>query len=173
MWSRTCTPCPGVWVREPLVCGLLLVTLGEPAASNECQEQRAVQLLSHACMREQGMACCRKVLLLPQALNINATSVSRRAGFANFSASLATLPSLVLEGCGMTAAINKTTLGDVSKKEARKMRRMRKSGRERMARAWTHVCARIEYRSNKLAKAAIYNVRLSKHAASMGIELHG
>eukprot|EP00983_Pelagomonas_calceolata_P134677 1162083-Pelagomonas_calceolata.AAC.5 len=42
----------------------------------------------HACMREQGMVCCRKVLLLPQALHINATSVSGRTGFANFSAAL-------------------------------------------------------------------------------------
>jgi len=49
---------------------------------------------THACIREQGMVC-RKVLLLPQELHINATSVSGRTGFANFSASLATLPSLV------------------------------------------------------------------------------
>eukprot|EP00983_Pelagomonas_calceolata_P132153 1161840-Pelagomonas_calceolata.AAC.16 len=47
------------------------------------------------CKHEQGMACCRKVLLFPQALHINATSVSGRTGFANFSASLAILPPLV------------------------------------------------------------------------------
>eukprot|EP00983_Pelagomonas_calceolata_P107152 1159312-Pelagomonas_calceolata.AAC.5 len=49
----------------------------------------------HACMREQGMVCCRRVLL-PQALHINATSVSGKTGFAKFSASLATLPPLVI-----------------------------------------------------------------------------
>eukprot|EP00983_Pelagomonas_calceolata_P064906 1148351-Pelagomonas_calceolata.AAC.2 len=44
--------------------------------------------MAHAqlCMRNQGMVCCRKVLLLPRALHINATSVSGRTGFANFSA---------------------------------------------------------------------------------------
>eukprot|EP00983_Pelagomonas_calceolata_P012811 410051-Pelagomonas_calceolata.AAC.1 len=25
MWSRTCTPCPIVWMREPLVYGLMLI----------------------------------------------------------------------------------------------------------------------------------------------------
>eukprot|EP00983_Pelagomonas_calceolata_P126756 1161338-Pelagomonas_calceolata.AAC.3 len=35
------------------------------------------------------------VLFLPQALHVNATSVSGRSGFADFSASLATLPLLV------------------------------------------------------------------------------
>eukprot|EP00983_Pelagomonas_calceolata_P001486 50195-Pelagomonas_calceolata.AAC.4 len=25
MWSGTCTPCLGVWMREPLVYGLLLI----------------------------------------------------------------------------------------------------------------------------------------------------
>eukprot|EP00983_Pelagomonas_calceolata_P088799 1157245-Pelagomonas_calceolata.AAC.2 len=84
------------------------------------QEQLAWHALIYACMREQGMVCCRKVRLLPQAdleksdkeyelytdpvqacplpqaLHINATSVSGRTGFANFSASLAMLPSLVL-----------------------------------------------------------------------------
>eukprot|EP00983_Pelagomonas_calceolata_P048058 1140896-Pelagomonas_calceolata.AAC.5 len=58
-------------------------------------EQLAWRALSYACMREQGMVWCRKVS--PQTLHINATSVSGRPGFANFSA-LATLPSLVSKG---------------------------------------------------------------------------
>eukprot|EP00983_Pelagomonas_calceolata_P029273 917125-Pelagomonas_calceolata.AAC.1 len=85
-------------MREPLVYGPLLIVEGGPAVSfsaNEWQKQLAWRALSCACMHEGGMVCCRKVRLLPQALHINATSVSGRTGFANFSASLATLPSLL------------------------------------------------------------------------------
>eukprot|EP00983_Pelagomonas_calceolata_P011451 368947-Pelagomonas_calceolata.AAC.2 len=49
----------------------------------------------YACMHEQGMVCCRKVLLLPGTA-YQCHSVSGRTGFANFTASLATLPLLVL-----------------------------------------------------------------------------
>eukprot|EP00983_Pelagomonas_calceolata_P007599 246879-Pelagomonas_calceolata.AAC.2 len=98
MWSRTCTPCPNVWMREPLVYGLLQIVYGE-LVSNGWQEHLAWRALSyacmHACMREQGMVCCREILLLARALHINATFVLGMAGFANFSASLATLPSLI------------------------------------------------------------------------------
>eukprot|EP00983_Pelagomonas_calceolata_P058757 1145625-Pelagomonas_calceolata.AAC.7 len=64
MWSRTCTPDLRVWVREPLVHGLVLIAKGEQV-NNEWQEQFAWRTLSNACMREHGMVSCRKVLLLP------------------------------------------------------------------------------------------------------------
>eukprot|EP00983_Pelagomonas_calceolata_P091488 1157552-Pelagomonas_calceolata.AAC.3 len=44
MWSRTCTPCPGVWMREPLIYGLLLIVEGEQV-SNEWQGQLAWRAL--------------------------------------------------------------------------------------------------------------------------------
>eukprot|EP00983_Pelagomonas_calceolata_P031515 988144-Pelagomonas_calceolata.AAC.5 len=49
----------------------------------------------YACMREQGMVCCRKVCCCPGTA-YQYHSVSGRTGFTNFSASLVTLPPLVL-----------------------------------------------------------------------------
>eukprot|EP00983_Pelagomonas_calceolata_P023965 754678-Pelagomonas_calceolata.AAC.1 len=95
MWSRTCTPCPGVWMKEPLMYGLLLIVQGEQVAMNGRSSLHGAHSALHTCMREPGMVCCREVLLVPQALHFNATFVSGRTGFINHSASLATLPSLL------------------------------------------------------------------------------
>eukprot|EP00983_Pelagomonas_calceolata_P092209 1157638-Pelagomonas_calceolata.AAC.2 len=84
---------PWCWMREPLVYGLLLCFKGSKYALNGRSSLHGT--LSSACMHGPGMVCCSKVLLLPQALHINTTSVPGRTGFANFSASLATLPQLV------------------------------------------------------------------------------
>eukprot|EP00983_Pelagomonas_calceolata_P091432 1157543-Pelagomonas_calceolata.AAC.10 len=78
MWSMTC---PDVWMREPLVYGAACMA--------------RAQLCMHACMNKAWPAA-GLVLFLPQAPHINATSVSGRTGFANFSVLLATLLSLVL-----------------------------------------------------------------------------
>eukprot|EP00983_Pelagomonas_calceolata_P043062 1138762-Pelagomonas_calceolata.AAC.1 len=103
MCSRTCTPCP-VWMREPLARGLLLIAPGEPAVSNGWLEKLAWHALSYVCVNKAWPAA-GQVLSLPQALHINATSVSGRAGFANFSPSHAKLPSLVRLGCASTNKI--------------------------------------------------------------------
>eukprot|EP00967_Tisochrysis_lutea_P119732 scaffold195727_cov21-Tisochrysis_lutea.AAC.1 len=42
----------------------------------------------HARVHQQGMVCCKKFLLLPQALHVYATSVSGWTGSANISAPL-------------------------------------------------------------------------------------
>eukprot|EP00983_Pelagomonas_calceolata_P072844 1151901-Pelagomonas_calceolata.AAC.2 len=80
--KRSCPPCPGVWMREPLVRSL-----------------HGAHSAVHACMLERGMVCCRKVLLLPQTLHTNATSVLGRAGFAVFQHSLRRFPHLSFLHC--------------------------------------------------------------------------